>query len=44
MSDAAVKAKRYIERGQLVPDNIMVKLIMNHLDHMNKASWLLDGK
>ena len=44
MSEAALKAKMYIEKGQLVPDNLMVRLILNQLHHMDKHNWLLDGK
>lgn len=43
MSEAALKAKMYIEKGQLVPDNLMVRLILNQLHHMDKHNWLLDG-
>ena len=40
---AGLKAKSYIDSGDLVPDGPMVDLIVGELKNMDK-SWLLDGK
>ncbi|XP_005105279.1 GTP:AMP phosphotransferase AK3, mitochondrial [Aplysia californica] len=36
-------AKMYIERGDLVPDQVMVRMIMYELTSIHNSSWLLDG-
>ncbi len=36
------KAKEYIDRGDLVPDDITVPMVLETLDN-NKGGWLLDG-
>lgn len=42
-SDIGAKAKNYIEKGELVPDDVMVELMINEVSsHLNKG-WLLDG-
>ena len=40
---AGLAAKKYIDAGSLVPDDVMVSLIIGEL-HPLKESWLLDGK
>lgn len=40
---AGIAAKQFIDSGQLVPDDVMVKLILNELKNMKQDSWLLDG-
>lgn len=42
-TDAGNEAKLYIEHGQLVPDELIIKLITNELNKMRGTSWLLDG-
>lgn len=38
------KAKGYIDRGELVPDEITIPMILNRLQEADcKAGWLLDG-
>ncbi|KAI1297654.1 GTP:AMP phosphotransferase AK3, mitochondrial [Halotydeus destructor] len=37
-----VEAKKFIEKGQLVPDDLVGKLVFNELSQLNH-SWLLDG-
>jgi adenylate kinase len=38
------RAKEYINRGELVPDNITIPIIMNRIKKTNfKSDWLLDG-
>lgn len=36
--------KSCIDQGQLVPDDVMSRLILSDLRAMNQSSWLLDGK
>ena len=38
------EAKGYIDAGKLVPDETMVKLIADELDHLKDCGWLLDGE
>lgn len=38
-----VEAKRCIEKGQLVPDDLVIKCIMNKINGIGNDSWLLDG-
>ena len=43
-SDLGKKAKDYIDRGELVPDEITVPMILNRLKEADCAKgWLLDG-
>ena len=43
-SELGLKAKEYIDRGSLVPDDITVDMIMSRLkEHENAAGVLLDG-
>lgn len=37
------EAQKYIDEGNLVPDDVMVGLILNELEQ-RKSGWLLDGK
>ncbi|MEQ2197918.1 GTP:AMP phosphotransferase ak3, mitochondrial, partial [Xenoophorus captivus] len=41
---AGVLAKSYIERGMLVPDQVMTRLMLPKLEQLRNHSWLLDGK
>ncbi|XP_078264141.1 adenylate kinase 4, mitochondrial isoform X1 [Rhinoraja longicauda] len=36
-------AKRYLERGYLVPDHVTTHLMLEKLKSMGEQSWLLDG-
>ncbi|XP_019410720.1 PREDICTED: GTP:AMP phosphotransferase AK3, mitochondrial isoform X2 [Crocodylus porosus] len=38
-----VVAKTYIDRGQLIPDDIMTQLVLRELKNLEQYSWLLDG-
>jgi len=42
-TDLGKEAKAYIDRGDLVPDQVMVGLIASELKKMGDQSWLLDG-
>ena len=35
--------KTYVERGMLVPDHVMTRLMLPRLEQMIGHSWLLDG-
>lgn len=37
-------AKKYIDAGELVPDNVMLRMVMYELGNLQQQSWLLDGK
>ena len=37
------KAKKYIESGELVPDNVTIPMVLDVLKHASKNGWLLDG-
>ena len=43
-TQVGLKAKEIVEKGGLVPDEIMVELIMEKLKALSGKSWLLDGK
>ena len=38
-----LKAKQYIDKGDLVPDETMVELISSELKTLEGSTWLLDG-
>lgn len=38
-----VEAKKYIQNGQLVPDGLVIKCILNKINGIGNDSWLLDG-
>ncbi|KAK3556760.1 hypothetical protein QTP70_016694 [Hemibagrus guttatus] len=42
-TEAGVLAKTYIEKGALVPDHVMTRLMLSRLEEMTRHSWLLDG-
>jgi adenylate kinase len=43
-TDLGKKAKEYIDRGELVPDEITIPMILNRLKQEDcKNGWLLDG-
>ena len=41
-TEVGLQAKHFIDKGELVPDDVMVKLILEELQKM-KESFLLDG-
>ncbi|XP_053558526.1 GTP:AMP phosphotransferase AK3, mitochondrial [Bombina bombina] len=43
LSEIGLLVKSYIDQGQLVPDEVMTKLILHDLNNIGKISWLLDG-
>ncbi|KAK3780223.1 hypothetical protein RRG08_032335 [Elysia crispata] len=42
-TEYGIQAKRYMDTGQLVPDQLMLGLFMHELKALNDHSWLLDG-
>lgn len=44
VSEAGVLVKTYVEKGMLVPDHVMTRLMLPRLEQLNRHSWLLDGK
>lgn len=38
-----LEAKRYMDAGQLVPDDLVIKCILNRVNAIGNDSWLLDG-
>ncbi|MCL4123170.1 UNVERIFIED_CONTAM: hypothetical protein GTU68_016569, partial [Idotea baltica] len=42
-SFVGLEAEKYMKSGQLVPDNVMLKLITSELARLQATPWLLDG-
>jgi len=42
-SELGKKAKEYIERGDLVPDDITIPMVLETLEKSKEKGWLLDG-
>ncbi|XP_072260319.1 GTP:AMP phosphotransferase AK3, mitochondrial [Pyxicephalus adspersus] len=42
-TEIGVVAKTYIDQGQLVPDDVITRLILQELNNMGEQNWLLDG-
>ena len=42
-TEVGLKAKEIVEKGGLVPDDIMIELILNKMKELAGGSWLLDG-
>ncbi|MEM1251145.1 MAG: adenylate kinase [Cyanobacteria bacterium P01_H01_bin.21] len=43
-SELGLQAKVYIDRGDLVPDSLVIELIQNRLDQADTSNgWILDG-
>lgn len=38
-----IEAQKYISNGQLVPDDLVLKCILNRVSAIGNDSWLLDG-
>lgn len=43
-TDLGKQVNSYIDKGQLVPDKEMIKLIVDELRPYQNQNWLLDGK
>uniref|UniRef100_A0A8C5LMZ7 Adenylate kinase 3 n=1 Tax=Leptobrachium leishanense TaxID=445787 RepID=A0A8C5LMZ7_9ANUR len=43
LEEIGLVAKSYIDQGQLVPDDVITKLILKELNTMRSNNWLLDG-
>ena len=43
-TEVGLKAKEIVEKGGLVPDEIMIELILSKMKELAGGSWLLDGK
>ncbi|XP_055386920.1 adenylate kinase 4, mitochondrial [Condylostylus longicornis] len=37
------QAKRYLQEGKLVPDDLVIKLVSSSINEIGNRSWLLDG-
>lgn len=37
------EVKKYLNEGKLVPDQVMIKFMINELDKVSGKAWLLDG-
>ncbi|XP_028300367.1 adenylate kinase 4, mitochondrial [Gouania willdenowi] len=42
-TEAGLLVKSYVDRGMLVPDHLMTKLMLPRLEQLSGQSWLLDG-
>jgi len=42
-TDVGLKAKEYIAKGQLVPDDVITRLLSQEIETLKGHSWLLDG-
>ncbi|MBN3302194.1 KAD4 kinase, partial [Amia calva] len=42
-TEAGVLAKKCIEKGHLVPDHVITRLMLTRLESMTRHSWVLDG-
>ena len=42
-SDLGKKAKEYIDRGDLVPDDITIPMVLETLENSKEQGWILDG-
>merc|ERR1712142_186557 len=42
-TELGLAAKSYIDKGDLVPDSVMVGLISSELKKLGEKPWLLDG-
>lgn len=43
-SALGLEAKKFIDQGKLVPDEYMIKFILNEIKQVGNKSWLLDGE
>lgn len=42
-TELGIKAKEYIDRGDLVPDEITIPMVLETLEKSKEQGWLLDG-
>lgn len=42
--EIGILAKSYIDQGQLIPDDIMTRLILSELKNLDQYHLLLDGE
>lgn len=42
-TDVGLTAKKFIDSGTLVPDDVTIKLVLDELKGLDKHNWLLDG-
>ncbi|XP_014820573.1 PREDICTED: GTP:AMP phosphotransferase AK3, mitochondrial isoform X1 [Calidris pugnax] len=42
-TEVGILAKSYIDQGQLIPDDIMTRLMLSELKGLDQYNWLLDG-
>ncbi|XP_029355701.1 adenylate kinase 4, mitochondrial isoform X2 [Echeneis naucrates] len=42
-TEAGMIVRPYVDRGMLVPDHVMTRLMLPRLEQLNGHSWLLDG-
>jgi len=42
-TDKGKEAKKYIEKGQLVPDELITKIMIDELNRHPNSNWLIDG-
>lgn len=42
-TEVGLTAKKFIDSGALVPDDVTIKLVLNELKGLSKQNWLLDG-
>ncbi|XP_014259542.1 GTP:AMP phosphotransferase AK3, mitochondrial-like [Cimex lectularius] len=38
-----LEVKKYMDKGQLVPDEVVIELVLEEIDKSQDTSWLLDG-
>lgn len=43
-TEVGVLAKQYLERGLLVPDHVITRVMMSELEKRREQPWLLDGE
>ncbi|XP_013855383.1 adenylate kinase 4, mitochondrial [Austrofundulus limnaeus] len=42
-TEAGLLVRSYVERGMLVPDPVVIRLVLPKLEQLSNHSWLLDG-
>lgn len=42
-STLGTEAKKFVDSGKLVPDDLILKLVLSELTKLNSQNWLLDG-
>ncbi len=42
-TELGMKAKEFINKGELVPDDITIPMVLDVLSNSNENGWLLDG-